>query len=37
VLLESEFLKHANYEYGLSMSKYMKGRFPFYGINAPYL
>ena len=35
VHLESEFLKHANYENGLSMSKYMKGRFPFYGINAP--
>ncbi|MEY3236718.1 MAG: hypothetical protein RI883_819 [Bacteroidota bacterium] len=34
-LLESEFKKHSNYEYGLSMSKYMKGRFPFYGINAP--
>ena len=35
LLLESDFLKYANYEYGLSMSKYMKDRFPFYGINAP--
>jgi 3-methyladenine DNA glycosylase AlkD len=33
--LENEFKKNSNYEYGLSMSQYMKGRFPFYGIYAP--
>lgn len=34
-LLESEFKKHSNFEYGLAMSKYMKDHFPFFGINAP--
>ncbi len=34
-LLESEFKKHSNSENGLAMSKYMKDRFPFFGINAP--
>jgi 3-methyladenine DNA glycosylase AlkD len=32
--LEEAFNKHINPENGLAMSKYMKGRFPFYGIKA---
>jgi 3-methyladenine DNA glycosylase AlkD len=33
-VLEDLFGEKSNSENGLSMSKYMKGRFPFYGINA---
>lgn len=33
--LEHAFSSHAHPENGLAMSKYMKGRFPFFGINAP--
>lgn len=33
--LEQAFNSHAHTENGLAMSKYMKGRFPFFGINAP--
>lgn len=34
VKLETSFRKHSNIENGLAMSKYMKGRFPFFGIKA---
>lgn len=34
-LLDSEFRSHSNYENGLGMSKYMKDRFSFYGVNSP--
>lgn len=33
--LEQTFSSHAHTENGLAMSNYMKGRFPFFGINAP--
>lgn len=33
-VLEESFSIHKNPENGLAMSKYMKGRFPFYGIKA---
>lgn len=32
--LKEEFIKYANKENGLAMSKYMKDRFPFFGIKA---
>lgn len=32
--LESQFKNHANSENGLAMSKYMKDRFPFFGIKS---
>jgi len=33
--LERVFNSNAHTENGLAMSKYMKDRFPFFGINAP--
>lgn len=35
VNLENIFRIHSNIENGLAMSKYMKGRFPFFGVKSP--